>query len=248
MSNDGVTEQNRVVMLSGADTTLTRFPMLDSVEAYWTSLRRNSDLPARSEIDPKGLDRALSRCFILERLAPGVARFRLSGSHLNDLLGMEVRGMPLTAFFLPDARKAVGEALAQVFDTPATARLTLAGDRGIGKPPMDAALLLLPLRSDLGEVTRILGCLPTLGPVGRTPRRFDVRRVRITPVGRPDRSAERDKGRWPTAAEPKLEGLLDGLAEAPASFTALPSAPRPPRSDKPHLYLVASRDDDEIDG
>ncbi|SNT08760.1 PAS domain-containing protein [Tropicimonas sediminicola] len=244
MSKDGVTEQDRVIALSQADTTATRFPMLESVERYWNSLRINGQLPARSEIDPKGLERALSRCFILERVAPGVARFRLSGSHLNDLLGMEVRGMPLTSFFLPDARKAVGDALAQVFDTPATARLTLVGDRGIGKPPMDAALLLLPLRSDLGEVTRILGCLPTLGPVGRTPRRFDIRQTRVTPIAGIACPTEREAGHWPAQTNGKLEGVLDGMAEAPAEFTPAPVAPRPPRSTgKPHLYLVSSRDD-----
>ena len=37
-------------------------------------------------------------------MAPSVARFRLAGAHLSELMGMEVRGMPMTALFLPDAR------------------------------------------------------------------------------------------------------------------------------------------------
>ena len=35
-------------------------------------------------------------------------------------------------------------------------------------------MLLLPLRSDLGDVTRALGCLIAEGEIGQGPRRFDL--------------------------------------------------------------------------
>ena len=68
----------------------TQFPAINEVEAYWEGLRMGRTVPMRSEIDPRGIERALEFTFILERIAPGLARFRLSGMHLNDLLGMEV--------------------------------------------------------------------------------------------------------------------------------------------------------------
>ncbi|WP_068111551.1 PAS domain-containing protein [Tropicimonas marinistellae] len=253
MSDDMKRDRETVVSLPQMESAASQFPMIGSVETYWDSLRGDRRMPTRSEIDPRGLDRALSRCFILERLAPTVARFRLAGTHLNDLLGMEVRGMPLTAMFLPDARKQVSDALEQVFDSPARALLTLSGDRGIGKPPMDAALLLLPLMSDLGEVTRILGCLPTLGPIGRTPRRFTVRQSRVLPILHGEGGATEVEG-WPERPDPRpdrnLETVLDGLAEPSAEYTPqqAPRSPRPPRQDKPHLYLVSSNDARKDDG
>lgn len=152
----------------------TQFPAINQIEAYWEGLRSGRLVPQRSEIDPRGIERALEYTFILERIAPGLARFRLSGMHLNDLLGMEVRGMPFTSFFTPAARNRVTNVLESVFDGPQTAELTLAAERSIGKPPMDAKVILLPLRSDLGEITRVLGCLISLGPIGRAPRRFNV--------------------------------------------------------------------------
>ncbi len=70
-------------------------------EAYWTALLTGRGVPMRSQIDPRGLENILEYTFILERIAPGLARYRLAGSHLNNLAGMEVRGMPLTTFLNP---------------------------------------------------------------------------------------------------------------------------------------------------
>lgn len=152
----------------------TQFPAINELEAYWEGLRMGRLVPMRSEIDPRGIERALEYTFILERIAPGLAKFRLSGEHLNDLLGMEVRGMPFTSFFTPKARQEIIDTMEAVFDGPQTAELILKGERSIGKPALDAKLILLPLRSDLGEVTRIVGCLVSNDKIGRAPRRFDI--------------------------------------------------------------------------
>ena len=79
------------------------YAAIAQVEAYWEALRGTRIVPKRSEIDPRGIEGALENAFIVERVAPGIARLRIAGSHLNDLMGMEVRGMPLTALFNPGA-------------------------------------------------------------------------------------------------------------------------------------------------
>ncbi len=221
-----------------------RFPVLQNVEAYWDRLRGDRLVPDRADLDPRQIQHALASAFILERLAPGIARFRLAGSHLNELMGMEVRGMPLTSFFLPESRKRVGAALEQSFRKPAKVWMALAGDRGIGKPPLDAGLLLLPLRSDSGEISRVLGCLATLGPVGRAPRRFDVRSTSVTPIlglGNTEADDTLDAD-WPTSPLPPRPALQDvsGFAEPVRDFR--PSPHRPDRTEKPHLRLVKSDD------
>ncbi len=205
-----------------------RFPVINEVHAYWEALRNGRPLPLRSEIDPRGIERALENAFVLERIAPGMARFRLAGMHLNDLMGMEVRGMPLTAFFTPKAREDMTRVLEAVFSGPEIVELTLTAELGIGKPAIDGKLLILPLRSDLGDVTRALGCFATVGAVGRSPRRFDIVSVKTTRI-RGDETAAPQSARAQSAAE------QGGFNEASAAFAA---APAPENGKRPALRLV----------
>ena len=152
----------------------TGYGAVAQVEAYWEALRAGRLLPKRSEVDPRGIELALENAFILERIAPGVARLRVAGSHLNDLMGMEVRGMPLTAFFAPACRRKVADALEEMFQTPASCTLDLTAPGSIGRPELEGRLMLLPLKSDLGDVSRALGCLVAKGDLGAAPRRFDI--------------------------------------------------------------------------
>ena len=212
---------------------MMRFPLIAEVQAYWEGLRAGRQLPLRSEVDPRGIERALEYAFVLERIAPQVARFRLAGMHLNDLMGMEVRGMPLTSFFLPQTRDRVGGIVEQVFQGPAIADLSLTAEGGPGKPALDARLLVLPLKSDLGDVSRALGCLISDGQIGRAPRRFDLAEARITTV---------EPGRPTQTARAGLPQRASGLAEAAAPFRAA-SAPAPHAGrSRAHLRLVKSED------
>lgn len=155
---------------------------LKQAEAYWTSLRKGHEIPLRSDIDPRGIENLLEYAFIIERVAPGVARFRLAGQHLNALMGMDVRGMPLTAFFTPQARPHVSATLENMFEKPAVAEMDLKGESRRGRTPYEARLLILPLRSDTGEVTRALGVLVSDGAVSTVPARFNVMEVGLRPT------------------------------------------------------------------
>jgi hypothetical protein len=222
----------------------SRFPVQGRLEAYWRGLRGTRRLPARADVDPRAIEDCLEYAFVLERIAPGLARFRLAGMHLNDLMGMEVRGMPLTCFFPPDDRRTISAALERVFSEPAMARIALRGEGGLGRPAMEAELSLLPLTSDFGDVTRVLGALTSVGPIGRTPRRFHVTEVTLAaltetpaPAGT---AAPRPLLPCPEAATPPQPAF----AEAPAPYAPPPAEPaRPPRKGKPYLYVIHSNDD-----
>ena len=215
-----------VVSLSNYQTNI-QFPVIREVEAYWEGLRHGRHLPLRSEVDPRGIERALEYAFILERIAPGIARFRLAGMHLNDLMGMEVRGMPITAFFRPESRKSISLALEHLFEKPQKIEMDLSAERGIGKPPLDARLLMLPLRSDLGDVSRALGCLVTVGQIGRTPRRFEVREGSYS-----DLTTQAPVAETPYATPAPTQPPVHGMAEDSATF----------RSARPNLRVVKSDD------
>lgn len=192
------------------------------LRAYWEALRNGRLVPAREEVDPRGIERALQYTFILERVAPGMGRFRLAGMHLCDLMGMEVRGMPLTAFFAAGSRQQVSEACEAVFRDPAIAEADLTSEPGYGRPQITARMLLLPLRSDLGDVTRMLGCLVAEGPIVRAPRRFEVKDIRIHMLSGQPVATE-----WP---QPAPQRDIAGFAEPATPFEAPATSPEARRA------------------
>ncbi len=210
----------KIVAMDRFDSGRSLSPIRQA-EAYWTALLTGDSVPMRAQIDPRGLESILEYTFILERIAPGLARFRLAGSHLNKLAGMEVRGMPLTAFFEAEAREQVTDTLEQVFGGPAIAELGLMSTGALGRLRLEARMILLPLKSDLGDISRVLGVMVSDGPTGPTPRRFGVRDRKLRPVSEVQAPSKRQ------APEPT------GFAEDSVEFSRPGS----------HLRLVVSRDD-----
>ncbi|MCQ0970035.1 PAS domain-containing protein [Paracoccus sp. TK19116] len=149
---------------------------------YWNSLRQGRAVPNRSDVDPRGIRRALDYAFIIERIAPGAARFRLAGRHLIDLMGMEVRGMPVCSFLNPASRGQLSDVLETVFKAPQIADLHLQAGSDYARPHLKARMLFLPLKSDLGDVTRALGCLISEGDIGIAPRRFDLAHAEVNAI------------------------------------------------------------------
>lgn len=215
-----------------------KHPALSQVEAYWEGLRGARIAPLRSEVDPRGIDRALENAFVLERIAPGLARFRLAGMHLNELMGMEVRGMPLTSFFTAEARQTVTEALGHVFEQPAKVEFDLKGERGSGELP--GQMILLPLRSDLGDISRALGCLVTQGQIRRCPLRFDIAAIRTAPL-QPGSAGPRSVP-YPQPAEPPAG--TGSLAESGGAYRNRPAAIRPASGRGTHLRLISDNEKD----
>lgn len=191
--------------------------ILADMRSYWDSLRRGRAVPARSDIQPQGIHRALDYAFILERIAPGAARFRLAGQHLIDLMGMEVRGMAFCALANPTSRGRWSDVLESVFRGPQLAQMTLHAKAEYARPELTARLLLLPLTSDLGDVTRALGCIIAEGQVGIAPRRFDLVSDEVMPIvegGKTLEPSASDFGRDRRGTAPAR--LVEAPAERPA--------------------------------
>ncbi len=210
------------------------YSAISQVEAYWEGLRGARLMPKRSEIDPRGIESALEHTFVLERIAPGMARIRIAGSHLSDLMGMEVRGMPLTSLITPPCRRQINDLIEDVCQRPATCEVRLSAEVGMTKPHMDARLLLLPLKSDLGDVSRILGCLVAQGDIGHTPRRFDVVGSKLRAVTAQSSLPAVPK---PSPKRQDIPARADGFAEAPRAFKS-----HTPRPEVPYLRVVKSDD------
>lgn len=153
------------------------------MRGYWEALRQDGSLPRRADLDPRGLKHCLHQTMIAEQIAPGLARLRLAGSVFTDLMGMEVRGMPLSALFDPMARADLEKVLVAVFSGGTAATLLLEAERGLGSPALTAQLMLLPMLGEFGDVDLILGALALRGTAGRTPRRFHILHVKREVLG-----------------------------------------------------------------
>ena len=110
----------------------------------------------------------------------------------------------------------LSEALGGLFRGEQILDLWLEAERGIGRPPLMARMLLLPLIGSHGEPDLALGCFCTKGDVGRAPRRFTISRM---------------------LREPLPATATDDFASA---FAELPRPMAPPRG-RPNLRLVVSK-------
>ncbi|MCK0143673.1 PAS domain-containing protein [Aliiroseovarius sp. F20344] len=181
-------QNGNVVSLSSA-RQVQKFNSIALVEAYWHGLRNGRLCPTRQEVDPRGMAGALHEAFMLEKIAPGLARIRLAGQHMNDVLGMEVRGMPISAFFTTEARKELHRALESLFDMPAQITLSLVTEGRAFRKGQEAQMILLPLRDETGLITRVLGALQVEGDLDRTPQRFNIRSAEVTAIVADDDAA-----------------------------------------------------------
>lgn len=196
------------------------------MEGYWQALRGpEGGLPERARFDPRGIAGLLGVTLLLERVSAGEVRIRLAGMALHEMLGMELRGMPLSALVVPDSRAALAIKVERVFDSPAVGRLNFAAEPGFGRPPCSARLLLLPMIGASGAVDRALGALVCEGVLGKAPRRLVLETSQL------ERISNRRLPR-PAAAPASPPTTAPELAEAAAAFDHA----QPTRY--PHLRLV----------
>ncbi|ETW14361.1 hypothetical protein ATO8_00590 [Roseivivax marinus] len=213
-----------------------RLKPLRQLETYWRTLAGEAcGVPFRDAVDPRGIQDALEIAFLAERIAPGIVRLRVAGSHLADLMGMEVTGLPLSSFLMPDVRDEARDAVERVFRDGVALHAEMEACRGLGRGALSAHLLLLPLRSEGGRLDRALGGIVTHGQIGRVPRRFDSFAARHSDLELPAAPV--------APVTPPLfpkSPALTGFAEAQSPFGPDPEAPR--QSPAPYLRLVVSND------
>lgn len=188
---------------------------LRQAEAYWLALCDEGGLPRRTRIDPRALANILDYTFILERVTPRVARFRLAGTHLEELAGMDVRGLPFTALFADGARSEAGTILDRVFSAPNVAELRLEHPVAPGRPAGEGRMILLPLTTDDGEVARALGVIVADPGTGPLPCRFNIldRLLRPAPA-----AAAAVAAKAPQHTAEQRSVAAEEFAESPAEF------------------------------
>ncbi len=197
---------------------------------HWESLRVDEEVPFRSLIDPRQFPEMLENIFILENAVPEQYRIRHSGMMLCEMMGYEVRGQLASSMMQNLYREKLALLLGQVLARPGIAELTLVA-QDLHDNVISLKMLLLPLRSDFGDVNRILGCVsPPVVPY-LAPLRFGIAGQKLTAV---DTSETRVQG----FAEVQAAFGTDGLQSVTNN-----SNPDIEKSLKRgHLRLVSDKD------
>jgi hypothetical protein len=209
--------------------------MLSSLKSYWERLRAGRVAPYRAEIDPRQFESALENMFIIEKLAPDNMRIRLAGMKICEMMGMEVRGMQPGLLIEEADRVRFDRLLNVVMTEPAVVELKLAAPNRAGT--YRASMLMMPLRSDFGDINRVIGCTSGDGDLFAPPLCFAIEDVAVTPV-EPSQSAE------PRQLTPGFAEAQAGFAPAPATpprLTAIdgnPNAPAKPREGDTRRFRV----------
>jgi len=172
--NNAVNTEN--VVSIGGNNFRKDHKSISTLFEYWESLRATRAAPKRSEIDPRAIKSILGDVFIAERTRFGGTRFRLAGTEICDLMGMELRGMPLNSLFQTSARAALENLLNDIYSTTClySSRLTTVQT---GYRHIEGYMVLLPLKDDTEQTTRILGAISLERELLRPPVAFEFKKV-----------------------------------------------------------------------
>ncbi len=210
-------------------------PILESLKTYWENLRAGRVAPYRSEIDPREFKHALENMFILEIVGDKNIRVRLAGMKMCEMMGMEVRGMSPRAFMMPGDRSKFDEAILDVVAKPAVTEFVMETVDYNGRSGT-AYVLMMPLRSDFGEITRILGCITDTGDSYEAPVRMRITSMKTDLIEFDEAAdtakvagfAERQPQFMDKAERPALSAITGGAEKA--------SKPR--KKNRSHLRVV----------
>lgn len=128
--------------------------------AYWNEIRGTRQAPRRFEIEPARLAPILPEAFILERIGTSAYRFRLAGTRLCEIFGMEFRGRDFMDLWEHSDSLAVGHTLGRVADRGAVGLLEFEA-RGPSGRAVHFEALIAPLSQNNSVIDRFLGSIST---------------------------------------------------------------------------------------
>ena len=129
--------------------------------SYWNAVRGERATPRRFEIEPAKIAAILPWTFILERVDADAFRFRLAGTHVCDIFGVELRGTNFLDGWSSQDRQAVVRHLAALTKHGAVLSIYLEA-APVARASSQFEALLLPLRHTDDKIDRILGALTPL--------------------------------------------------------------------------------------
>ena len=145
---------------------------------YWESIRGEMSAPPRDLLDLTKIRKLIPYLFMIERVAGKGFVWRLAGTHVCDLWGIELTGKPALAWGDSFEQQTVRLLFDSVIDRhqPCVLRVRLGLDSGAS---IAAELVAVPLRARSGQATFALGVVSSFREVAR-PRQDHASLVELT--------------------------------------------------------------------
>lgn len=179
---------------------------LHTLYSYWNQVRAGRLAPQRLDIEPSRIAGILSETFMLERIDDGAYRFRLAGTRLCELFGMELRGRNFLEGWDNDDRAALERLLTTISEQGAGATLAIEGSSDV-RHRVEIEAMLLPLLHGGNKISRVIGVMSAVSTphwLSNEPlrNRHLLRHQLIWPDGRPHSVIERSGAQAPFQSPP----------------------------------------------
>ncbi len=125
---------------------------------YWNKVRGTRRAPRRFEIEPARISRILPEAFILEQVDGEIFHFRIAGTRLCELFGMELRGHNFLDLWEDEDRFPIKRRFAAIAEQGAAGLFEFEAD-GSGRDPVNFEVLIVPLIQKDSAIDRFLGAM-----------------------------------------------------------------------------------------
>lgn len=126
-------------------------PLAVAYAAYWLALPKTGGVPLKRDLDPVAMRKFVASFVIVERRAPRNFTWRLAGSSLRDLAGIELTGTDALAARDDEQREKGIVAYNAQLDTPCGA-WGIVMLRSAAGTLVPTEVMVLPLRADDGAL------------------------------------------------------------------------------------------------
>lgn len=121
----------------------------------WNEIRGHDSVPYRSRLDPGQIGTIATNLAIAESVSPGHARFRVAGRRIELLARFTLTGMSVLTVFDREHRNSAQAAFNKTIIT--SAPVLIYGElTSFKQDHIPFEMILLPMRSDMGAIDRIL--------------------------------------------------------------------------------------------
>ena len=134
--------------------------------SYWRRLRGERLVPRKGEIDPRAIKDHLAFCFLIQREGEDRFTFRLAGTGLCELFGLELKGHNFLHYWADEARNVARTSLSRVANLSVPTVAVCVAETADLKP-LRGEMILVPFEGEAGEGTLLLGHFQPLEPLAR---------------------------------------------------------------------------------
>jgi len=134
---------------------------VQTLYAYWNDLRGARIAPGRLEIEPSRISATLPETFMLERTDPASYHYRLAGTRLCEIFGVELRGTNLLAGWTASDRTAIAASLKSTCEQGAVTLLTIEAGADMARR-VQLEVIMLPLMHANNTMERVIGAMSVL--------------------------------------------------------------------------------------